>query len=61
MSVGQVVWAPSTQGSEQYLIFVGWPTTTRKLGMKYCTNKASALYAVKALNHESKTSEIEPV
>ncbi|KAL0414423.1 UNVERIFIED_CONTAM: Acylamino-acid-releasing enzyme [Sesamum radiatum] len=47
LSVGQVVWAPSIQG-QQYLVFVGWPSDTRKLGIKYCYNRPCALYAVKA-------------
>ncbi|KAI9071306.1 hypothetical protein K1719_046735 [Acacia pycnantha] len=61
LSVGQVVWAPSTHGSEQYLVFVGWPTATRKLGMKYCSNRDSSLYAVKAPYHDSRTFETEPL
>ncbi|KAK4258055.1 hypothetical protein QN277_007562 [Acacia crassicarpa] len=61
LSVGQVVWAPSTHGSEKYLVFVGWPTTTRKLGMKYCSNRASSLYAVKAPYHDSRTFETGPL
>ncbi|XP_038723947.1 acylamino-acid-releasing enzyme isoform X2 [Tripterygium wilfordii] len=48
LSVGQVVWAPFTGGSYQYLIFVGWSSDTRKLGMKYCYNRPCALYAVRA-------------
>ncbi|KAG8370318.1 hypothetical protein BUALT_Bualt14G0104400 [Buddleja alternifolia] len=46
LSVGQVVWAPPIDG-EQYLVFVGWPSQ-RKFGMKYCSNRPCALYAVKA-------------
>lgn len=50
--MGQVVWAPTTKGSgsgsHQYLVFVGWPSDTRKLGMIYCFNRPCALYAVKA-------------
>lgn len=48
LSVGQVVWAPSTEGLQQYLVFVGWPSDTRKLGIKYCYNRPCALYAVRA-------------
>ncbi|XP_006356048.1 acylamino-acid-releasing enzyme isoform X1 [Solanum tuberosum] len=48
LSVGQVVWAPSREGLEQYLVFVGWPSDNRKLGIKYCYNRPCALYAVKA-------------
>ncbi|XP_039690116.1 acylamino-acid-releasing enzyme isoform X3 [Medicago truncatula] len=58
LSVGQVVWAPSSEGSAQYLVFVGWSYETRKLGIKYCYNRACALYAVKA-PHESKPNENE--
>lgn len=46
--MGQVVWAPTTKGSRQYLIFVGWPSDTRKFGMIYCFNRPCALYAVNA-------------
>ncbi|KAJ8531478.1 hypothetical protein K7X08_026912 [Anisodus acutangulus] len=48
LSVGQVVWAPSSKGLQQYLVFVGWPSDTRKLGIKYCYNRPCALYAVRA-------------
>ncbi|PWA86149.1 acylaminoacyl-peptidase-related protein [Artemisia annua] len=48
LSVGQVVWAPAAKGLQQYLIFVGWPSDTRKFGMIYCFNRPCALYAVKA-------------
>ncbi|KAK7243155.1 hypothetical protein RIF29_37943 [Crotalaria pallida] len=58
LSVGQVVWAPSTEGLTQYLVFVGWSFVTRKLGIKYCYNRPCALYAVKAPPHESKANEI---
>ncbi|PHT49524.1 hypothetical protein CQW23_09271 [Capsicum baccatum] len=47
LSVGQVVWAPSGEGLPQYLVFVGWPSDTRKLGIKYCYNRPCALYAVR--------------
>lgn len=53
MSVGQVVWAPFTKDSYRYLVFVGWSSATRKLGMKYCSNRPCALYAVRALHYES--------
>lgn len=45
--MGQVVWAPSIDG-QQHLVFVGWPSDARKLGIKYCYNRPCALYAVKA-------------
>ncbi|KAG6393375.1 hypothetical protein SASPL_147614 [Salvia splendens] len=54
LSVGQVVWAPSVDG-QQYLVFVGWPSDTRKLGIKYCYNRPCALYAVKAPSFKSDT------
>ncbi|XP_031097604.1 acylamino-acid-releasing enzyme-like isoform X2 [Ipomoea triloba] len=47
LSVGQVVWAPLTADSQQYLVFVGWPSA-RKFGIKYCTNRRCALYAIEA-------------
>ncbi|KAK4482830.1 hypothetical protein RD792_010000 [Penstemon davidsonii] len=47
LSVGQVVWAPSIEG-HPYLVFVGWPSDARKLGIRYCYNRPCALYAVKA-------------
>ena len=59
LSVGQVVWAPSTEGSAQYLVFVGWTFETRKLGMKYCYNRPCALYSVRAPHHESNANETE--
>ncbi|RDX75492.1 Acylamino-acid-releasing enzyme [Mucuna pruriens] len=59
LSIGQVVWAPFTEGSEQYLVFVGWSSKPRKLGIKYCSNRPCALYAVRvrALHHELKSNE----
>jgi len=53
LSVGQVVWVPpSSSGSQKYLVFVGWSehngfhNTARKLGIKYCSNRPCALYAI---------------
>ncbi|WVZ58981.1 hypothetical protein U9M48_009193 [Paspalum notatum var. saurae] len=53
LSVGQVVWAPAlSSGSQKYLVFVGWlehngfQNTARKLGIKYCSNRPCALYAI---------------
>ncbi len=49
LSVGQVIWAPSSSHS---LVFVAWSSdngyqkTPRKLGIKYCFNRPCALYAV---------------
>ncbi|KVH88800.1 WD40/YVTN repeat-like-containing domain-containing protein, partial [Cynara cardunculus var. scolymus] len=56
LSVGQVVWAPTTKGLHQYLVFVGWPSDTRKFGMKYCFNRPCALYAVRAPSFGSENS-----
>ncbi|KAL5712432.1 acylaminoacyl-peptidase [Ranunculus cassubicifolius] len=59
LSVGQVVWAPITNGNKQYLVFVGWSSKTiphqypRKLGIKYCYNRPCGLYAVRAPIQES--------
>ncbi|XP_022875153.1 acylamino-acid-releasing enzyme isoform X2 [Olea europaea var. sylvestris] len=53
LSVGQVVWAPSIENQHQHLVFVGWPSDARKLGIKYCYNRPCALYAVKAPSFES--------
>ncbi|KAK6161417.1 hypothetical protein DH2020_004798 [Rehmannia glutinosa] len=55
LSVGQVVWSPSIDG-HQYLVFVGWPSDSRKLGIKYCYNRPCALYAVKAPLFKSEAS-----
>ncbi|GAV69585.1 Peptidase_S9 domain-containing protein [Cephalotus follicularis] len=59
LSVGQVVWVPSTEGWYQYLVFVGWSADTRKLGIKYCYNRPCALYAVKAPIYNSEIKEPE--
>lgn len=56
LSVGQVVWAPST-GGNQYLVFVGWSSEPRKLGIKHCYNRPCALYAVKVPNYGSEVDE----
>ncbi|XP_060178673.1 acylamino-acid-releasing enzyme-like isoform X2 [Lycium barbarum] len=48
LTVGQVVWAPASGSLQHYLVFVGWPSDTRKLGIKYCYNRPCALYAVRA-------------
>lgn len=60
LSIGQVVWAPSTEGLHQYLVFVGWSSGGRKLGIKYCYNRPCALYAVRAPFHESEANELRP-
>ncbi|WCJ23909.1 Acylamino-acid-releasing enzyme [Euphorbia peplus] len=53
LSIGQVVWAPS----DQFLVFVGWSSDPRKLGIKYCYNRPCALYAVSAPVYKSETHE----
>ncbi|XP_052189153.1 acylamino-acid-releasing enzyme isoform X2 [Diospyros lotus] len=60
LSVGQVLWAPSTKGLHQYLVFVGWSSNGRKLGIKYCYNRPCALYAVRAPFHTSEANELHP-
>ncbi|CAH9104025.1 unnamed protein product [Cuscuta europaea] len=57
LSVGQVVWAPKVKGLQQYLVFVGWPSNTRKLGIKFCYNRPCALYAVKAPTSQSEVNQ----
>ncbi|KAF5778995.1 putative acylaminoacyl-peptidase transcription factor WD40-like family [Helianthus annuus] len=57
LSVGQVVWAPTTKGSHEYLIFVGWPSDVRKFGMIYCYNRPCAIYAVKSPSFESEIKD----
>ncbi|XP_044484108.1 acylamino-acid-releasing enzyme-like isoform X2 [Mangifera indica] len=59
LSVGQVVWAPSTEGSYQYLVFVGWPSDSRKLGIKYCYHRPCSLYAVRTFLYKSEGTELE--
>ncbi|KAF8722822.1 hypothetical protein HU200_021950 [Digitaria exilis] len=66
LSVGQVVWAPpSSSGRQMYLVFVGWlehngfQNTARKLGIKYCSNRPCALYAI-ASPYERHDDAIKP-
>ncbi|CAK7327161.1 unnamed protein product [Dovyalis caffra] len=59
LSTGQVVWAPSTEGIYQYLVFVGWSSSPRKLGIKYCYNRPSGLYAVRVPIYISEVNELE--
>ncbi|KAK2647146.1 hypothetical protein Ddye_022341 [Dipteronia dyeriana] len=59
LSIGQVVWAPSAEGLYQYLVFVGWSSNPRKLGIKYCYNRRCALYAARVLLHKSEANELE--
>ncbi|KDP40266.1 hypothetical protein JCGZ_02264 [Jatropha curcas] len=58
LSIGQVVWAPSTE-AYQYLVFVGWSSDPRKLGIKYCYNRPCALYAVQSPVYKSETNKSE--
>ncbi|XVF38328.1 hypothetical protein REPUB_Repub20aG0092000 [Reevesia pubescens] len=57
LSIGQVVWAPPVEGTDQYLVFVGWSADQRKLGIKYCYNRPCALYAVKVPLYKSEAAE----
>ncbi|XP_075113059.1 acylamino-acid-releasing enzyme isoform X4 [Nicotiana tabacum] len=57
VSVGQVIWAPSVKDSLQYLVFVGWPSGTRKFGIKYCTNRPCSLYAVRVTSFRSEPEQ----
>lgn len=54
LSVGQPLWAPATNASQQHLVVVGWSAEPRKLGMKYCTNRPCALYSVACPFNKSK-------
>eukprot|EP01116_Phalansterium_solitarium_P010847 TRINITY_DN2622_c0_g2_i1.p1 TRINITY_DN2622_c0_g2~~TRINITY_DN2622_c0_g2_i1.p1 ORF type:complete len:696 (-),score=67.14 TRINITY_DN2622_c0_g2_i1:27-2114(-) len=40
LSIGQVSWAPDSRT----LAYVGWPIDGRRLGIKYCYNRRSAIY-----------------
>ncbi|MCD7467805.1 hypothetical protein HAX54_005438 [Datura stramonium] len=60
LSVGQVVWALACKGLQQYLVFVGWSSDTRKLGIKYCYNRPCALYAVRAPLSKSEDHQSGP-
>ncbi|KAI6694193.1 hypothetical protein NL676_021903 [Syzygium grande] len=57
LSVGQVIWAPSSVGTNQHLVFVGWSSDQRKLGIKYCYNRPCALYAIKNPFNQSEANE----
>ncbi|KAJ8547289.1 hypothetical protein K7X08_010875 [Anisodus acutangulus] len=59
LSVGQVVWAPASGGLQQYLVFIGWPSDTRKLGIKYYYNWLCVLYAVRAPSSKSEDHQSE--
>ncbi|KAF5191704.1 Acylamino-acid-releasing enzyme [Thalictrum thalictroides] len=64
LSVGQVVWSPTTNRVHQYLVFVGWSShcgphqSARKLGIKYCYNRPCALYAVRTPIFESEADAL---
>ncbi|KAL1192700.1 Acylamino-acid-releasing enzyme [Cardamine amara subsp. amara] len=57
LSVGQVIWSPNNKGSAQYLVFVGWSGGKRKLGIKYCSNRPCAIYAIKFTDVSSSRSD----
>eukprot|EP00026_Physarum_polycephalum_P003278 Phypoly_transcript_03288.p1 GENE.Phypoly_transcript_03288~~Phypoly_transcript_03288.p1 ORF type:complete len:723 (+),score=121.45 Phypoly_transcript_03288:324-2492(+) len=42
LTVGQVIWSPN--GKE--LVFVGWPLINRRLGIRFCYNRDSAIYHI---------------
>ncbi|XP_051874319.1 acylamino-acid-releasing enzyme-like isoform X2 [Pristis pectinata] len=48
ISPGQAIWAPEDTG----IIFVGWWHVPWRLGLKYCTNRKSALYYVDVTGNE---------
>ncbi|XP_078065549.1 acylamino-acid-releasing enzyme-like isoform X2 [Mustelus asterias] len=48
ISPGQAIWAPKDTG----IIFVGWWHMPWRLGLKYCTNRKSALYHVNRMGAE---------
>uniref|UniRef100_UPI00398E57AE acylamino-acid-releasing enzyme-like isoform X4 n=2 Tax=Pristiophorus japonicus TaxID=55135 RepID=UPI00398E57AE len=48
VSPGQAIWAPKDTG----IIFVGWWHMPWRLGLKYCTNRKSALYCVDLIGNE---------
>ncbi|XP_030541210.2 acylamino-acid-releasing enzyme isoform X2 [Rhodamnia argentea] len=57
LSIGQVIWAPSSVGTNQHMVFVGWSSDQRKLGIKYCYNRPCALYAIKNPFHQPEANE----
>lgn len=57
LSVGQVIWSPDNKGLAQYLVFVGWSGGKRKLGIKYCSNRPCAIYAIKFTDVSSSGSD----
>ncbi|CAN6923409.1 unnamed protein product [Brassica oleracea] len=61
ISVGQVVWSPNSKDSAQYLVFVGWLGDKRKLGIKYCSNRPCAIYAVRLKEPKDDANEAFPL
>uniref|UniRef100_M4F707 acylaminoacyl-peptidase n=1 Tax=Brassica campestris TaxID=3711 RepID=M4F707_BRACM len=61
ISVGQVVWSPNSKDSAQYLVFVGWLGGKRKLGIKYCSNRPCAIYAVRLKEPKDDANEAFPL
>ncbi|KAH0849553.1 hypothetical protein HID58_096289, partial [Brassica napus] len=57
ISVGQVVWSPSSKGSAKYLVFAGWLGDKRKFGIKYCYNRPCSIYAIKFRDASSGSDE----
>jgi acylaminoacyl-peptidase len=41
------------------LVFVGWSSNPRKLGIKYCYNRPCALYAARAPVYASEANDLE--
>lgn len=59
LSAGQVIWAPSVEDTNEYLVFVGWSSNLRKFGIKYCNNRPCAIYAVKNPFHQSEADKVD--
>ncbi|KAH0854372.1 hypothetical protein HID58_073723 [Brassica napus] len=57
ISVGQVVWSPSSKGVAEYLVFAGWLGDKRKFGIKYCYNRPCSIYAIKFRDASSGSDE----
>lgn len=59
LSAGQVIWAPSVRGTNEYVVFVGWSSNLRKFGIKNCNNRPCAIYVVKNPFHQSEADEVD--
>ncbi|XP_030541217.2 acylamino-acid-releasing enzyme-like [Rhodamnia argentea] len=59
LSAGQVIWAPSVRGANEYMVFVGWSSNLRKFGIKYYNNRPCAIYAVKNPFHQSEADKVD--